>query len=159
MKKKSIFLVALSIILLIAATANSTLAYFTSYITAEGGYTLNLQKGRVTVLTDVDGGCHWVQLVNSEGNLPIYVRGRFIVPDGCTLEMGGQGWTEGDGYWSYTSILNPGEETTQLQATVTRLAGYDPDSYDIVFIYETSPVLRDQNGNYYSDYALNVVGD
>lgn len=157
MKKKSIFLLALSIILLIAATANSTLAYFTTYTSAEGGYILNLKKGTTAIEAEQDGNSWFVRVTNSNdnGNQPVFVRVQFIAPRGCSLTTDGNGWTDGeDGFWYYADIVPAGGVTNYLQTAVTINPGYEPDSFDIVALYETAPVLYDANNRPTTDWTL-----
>lgn len=162
MKKKIVFLLALSVILTVAVTMNGTLAYFTSYAEATGGHIIDLGSGSATInFEKFDDWTHRVFISNSEQGRPIYVRARAFAGGQYQLTYTGTGWTLGsDGYYYYGEILNGGEATTRLNVKIENVPqGTKGDSFNVVIVYETTPVQYDeQNGTPYADWTIVMEG-
>lgn len=169
-KKSSILLLALSIVLILATSINSAIAYFTSYVNATGGYVIHL--GGTSIREDLSDWTKKVVITNEPDGQPVYVRARAFAGDAYTLTYAGNGWsygwldkekTKGDGYYYYDEILYPGEETTELGIHIDNIPKSDEISmsehFNVVVIYETSPVQYDGAGNPYADWNLTQRGD
>jgi hypothetical protein len=66
-----------------------------------------------------------------------------------TLDYSGDNWSDGgDGYWYYNGYIGNGESTTVLNVEIKNIpaevkAG---DNFNVVVIYETTPVQYDSDG-------------
>lgn len=168
MKKKSIFLFVLTIALIFATSVNSALAYFTTYAEAAGGYTLRLGGGYV-----IPGGgndieeefSNWtkrVTITNDPDGQPVYVRAKALSGSKYSLRYDGKGWTLiDDGYYYYDEILYGGEKTTELLITIENIPTdlHIGDDFNVVVIYETTPVAYDTNGIPYADWSSTLKGE
>lgn len=176
MKKKTIFLLALSVILITVATMHGTLAYFTTYAGAEGGYTIRLGS-RTTIHEDFYGWSKYVTIINDPNSQPVYVRAKYFAGSKYTLVCNaipakdddpGNGvpfWKlNEDGYIYYSAILHGGETTTELIIEIENIPSSPTesnglnvgDSFNVVVIYETTPVLYDGDGQPYADWNVTL---
>lgn len=178
MKKRSIFLFALSIALILATSMGSTMAYFTTYVTASGGYVLRLNSipdrpGDETEIEEqFEDWTKHVRITSSDEARPMYVRVRAYAGSQFLLTYEGNNWEMGwiykngqpvkpDGYYYYKHILNGGERTTELDIHITfneELGIANDDHFDVIVIYETVPVQYDDSGNPFANWDLVADG-
>ena len=159
-------LAALALLGAAGAQAGTSGAYFTTYVTAQGGYPLEM--GTTTQLhEDYDNWEKYVSMANT-GSQPCFVRVKAFAGSQFTLNyINDSGlWSEGeDGYWYYQEVLQPGQSTgnEQDKADPRNLrigiqfdhAAVD-SSFNVVVIQEWTPVLYDADGNPYADWNLKV---
>lgn len=162
MKKKSIFLLALSIALILATSINSALAYFTTYVQAKGGYIIHL--GGTDIEEEFSNWTKRVVITNDPNGQPVYVRARAFAGNTYTLLYDGNGWKDGgDGYYYYDKILLAGVETSELSVRIddvlTGDAVAEGDHFNVIVIYETTPVQYDANGKPYANWSNTQRGD
>ena len=158
MKKKIIFLLALSIVLVLAVSINSTMAYFTSYVESEGGYTIKIKEVETEIHEDVEGNTKFVTIENI-GDCMAFVRVKIFTSAFCDLDKVGVGWYDGrDGYWYYSNVLYPGDSTSELNIGFTMAAGYTGD-VNIIVMYEATRAICDNNGKYYADWTAKAEVD
>lgn len=152
MKKKIVFLLALSVLLITAVTMNSTLAYFTSYAKAQGGYIIKLSEPKV-----VETFSDWTKRVTivNDGQ-PVYVRVKAFAGDEYTLTYGGTGWESGDeGFMNFVADWIPDQNNPSTESTTELLIRIENipedlvpgDSFNVAVVYEVLPVQFDDNGN------------
>lgn len=170
MKKKTVFLLALSVILVTALTMNSTLAYFTTYAEAKGGYVLKLGGGP----NMEEDFYSWVKrvVITNDGQ-PVYVRAKAFAGSDIKLEYTGEGWGKNpydqtDDYYYYyptdavKGIVEQGGQTTELEIHITLPEKYieptEGDSFNVIVIYECTPVQYDEDGNPSADWSLSLKG-
>lgn len=184
MKKKSILLLALTVVLVLAAAIQPAIAYFTTYAQARGNKPLSLGDTWIEERFE-----EWVKYISvhnepgENGGMSVYVRARAFSGAAYPLsyDYDETYWVEGnDGYYYYTEILEPGmstgyDESTgvdrRLKVSITRPAqAEDGDSFNVPVVYETVPVVRDggtllppvvtdSNGNLVPRYAAWEGGD
>lgn len=171
MKKKNIFLFALAIVLILATSVSGALAYFTTYSEAKGGYVIEIGNG--TEIIEVNDFYNWtshVAIFNTENSQPVYVRARAFVGDMYTLSCSGSGWTIGEeGFYHYDSIVNGGETTSELCIEIVDVPDgndlaanknrRDDIHFNMVVIYETTPVMYNENGEPYVDWSLRMESE
>ena len=170
MKKINIFLLTLSIALILTASSvplKDSMAYFTTYAHAEGGYTIELGSSTRIEEPKVEDWTKHVVITNEEGSQPVYVRVRafsgslykLIYSDNSGL------WSQGidknkkpDGYYYYDEILKAGESTAEILIEIKNVPSnvVDGDSFNVVVIYETTPVLYDEAGKPYPDWSATL---
>lgn len=160
MKKSSIFLLILTVVLVMAVSVSPAIAYFTTYTEASGGYAVTFAP------TDIEEEFyswtkHVVVTCDDDGQ-PTYVRARAFAGSQYELQYSGDGWTfdENDGFFYYSDIIGPGQSTDELLIHIDNIPE-DPkqdDSFNVVVIYECTPVQYDEDGNPYADWTLREEG-
>lgn len=167
MKKKIVFLLALSVILVTMITMHSTLAYFTTYATAAGGYSIELSSktsvsgNETSIHEEFSAWTKHVTIENNPDSQPVYVRIRAFAGSAYELlYMDASGhWTAGnDGYYYYSEILPGGETTEEFLIRINNVPAdvQDGFSFNVVVIYETTPVQYDHDGNPYADWNVKL---
>lgn len=162
MKKKTLILAALAATLTMPAAAGSAWAYFTTYTEARGGYPIELGD-TTTIREDFSAWTKHVVVASEEGSQPVYVRVKAINGSEYTLtytDSSGK-WTPGsDGYYYYSDMVNGGEATSGLDIKIGNVpeSVEDASSFNVVVVYETTPVRYDENGRPYADWnaALDI---
>ena len=154
-----LFLVA---VMVLPAGIKGTLAYFTTYVRAEGGYII--EAGYETEIEEKF--YDWQKEITiscKSGSQPVYVRARAFCGDEYKLlyaDPDGK-WTQGqDGYWYYKDILNGGETAKPLLIKIENVPEEVKESaeFNVVVIYEYTPVRYDQNGDPYADWSAKTEG-
>lgn len=149
---------ALTAGLILTATVGSAWSYFTTNTSAEGGYAIVLDNETQITERFSAGTKHLV--VTNDGQEPVYVRARaYSVYELDYSDAEGQ-WVDGeDGYYYYSEALDGVREvdgqqvkdqTSELLIKITfpeKEASKDGDSFNVVVIYESTPVQYDTDGN------------
>ncbi len=157
MKKNYKFLAVLAVVLVLGSSIGSAWAYFTTYTSAKGGYVMKL--GDETEIGEKFS--EWtkhVSITSDENSEPVYIRAKAFCGSQYTLvySSANNKWTEGeDGYYYYSDIVYGGQATEELLVKIENVPeGEDADSFDVVVIYETTPVLYHEDGTPYADWSL-----
>ena len=149
MKKRQIVLFALAITLVLCSTIGTSFAYFTTYVTAKGGYVI---KASPTITEPLIEKAKNIQIINSENASPVFVRvqvfcGEEFIP---ALTVEGEGWTynASDEYYYYNTPLDAGEPTEVLFAKIGDLPERvkDNDDFNIIVVYESVLAVFDSEG-------------
>lgn len=154
MKNKKIFLTAAAACsaLILASSIAPAFAYFSTYERALGGYTIHLDDYEEH-WEDVKDWTKHVKIKNQDkSNEHVYVRVRAIAGEEVMKTLvysAGDKWNVGaDGYYYYSDPLAPGEETTQIDVKINSIPiTVDPESFNVVVVYECCPVRYDEAGN------------
>ena len=139
--------------LVLAGTAGigQASAYFTTYVTAAGGYPVTL--GYETEIEEkVDSMTKHI-MIYTTGESDCYVRVKVFSGSqfGIHFKSDG-GWSQSaDGYWYYDKTLPVGGTTSELQAEI-EVPQDNTDTFNIVVVQECTPVLWDENGEPYADW-------
>ena len=153
MKKYSIrtaLLTCLALVMVLGASVGPSLSYFTTYVTAEGGYTIHLENVDTRVEEDYDGGAKHIFITNV-GEANCYLRAKIFAGDMIDLVVSGEGWYEaGDGYWYYEHVLQPGERSSELTASVTVKDRRMEQDYNVIVVSECTPVVSEGVGRDWS---------
>lgn len=162
MKKNIAFPAAfiLSAALLLCAAVGSAWAYFTTYAEAKGGYTISLGS-KTTVEEKFSAWTKHVTVVSEDGSAPVWVRARAFYGSEYSASYSDESgkWTPGsDGYYYYSDILNGGETTDELLIKIGNIPEdvKDSESFNVIVVYETTPVQYDESGNAYADWTFKV---
>lgn len=161
MKSKTIRLAVLGAAAAVAiagAHVAPSWAYFTANSEAEGGLTIQVEP-TTSIDETVEGGAKHVTISNSANSaVPVFVRAR-VFANAEYLANGtpsGEGWTRGsDGYWYYTSPVEPGATTNELLVQVAwpdfdgegEAVDHTGENFNIIVVYEATPVQYDNDGN------------
>ncbi len=162
MKKKTTYLAALSLVLALSASMSSAWAYFTTNVSAQGGYRLRLGNS-TTITEEFDSWTKHVTVSNSEDSQAVYVRVHAFAGSEYGLLYSGANWTPGaDGYYYYDAIVEPGESTGVLDIQITGVPEglTEPKDFNVAVVYESTPVQYDENGDPYADWNIKLdTGD
>lgn len=152
---------ALTVGMVLASNAGNAWSYFTTNTNAAGGHTLSLAEEETTVDEEFNFE-DWIKNVtvtNTAGE-DVYVRARVFsgaqYANLLTTE-GEAGWgtVQPDGYYYYNDIVEAGASTSRLKVMVKGVAtDANVDSFNIVVVYETTPVQYDDAGEPYADWSL-----
>ncbi len=152
MKKKQIFLGFLAAGLVLASSVGSAWAYFTTYVEARGGEVISL--GDETVVKEKFS--EWtkeIRITSDADSEPVYVRAKAFCSaydfEYIDPSENKDKWAPGaDDYYYYSEILKGGSETTELLVHIKDVPGDEVDQKDfnMVVIYETTPVQYGENG-------------
>lgn len=172
MKRKKLVLTALAASALVvsmslASGVEDAWAYFTTNTNAAGSHTVSLTAER----TEIDENfsfLDWTKtltVTNGEGR-EVYVRAKVFGGGGYPLTISGENWNlnQTDGYYYWTDggsgILGVSQSTSVLQVKIGNndipTEVEDPQSFDVVIVYETTPVQHDAAGNSYADWNLKL---
>lgn len=149
MKKRQLVLFVLAITLVLCSTIGTSFAYFTTYVTAKGGYVI---KASPTITEPVIDKAKNITITNSADASPIFVRVKVLCGEEFVdaLTVSGDGWSydETDQYYYYGSPLNGGESTQVLFAKIGNLPEriVDNEDFNIVVVYESVLAVYNSTG-------------
>ena len=160
MKKRHILLAALALVLLVTGSIGTAYAYFTTYVVTVGGYPVSL--GSETEITE--SFYSWtkrVTITNEAGSEPVYVRARAYAGSVYELTYSDESglWSPGsDGWWYYSAPVSGGESAGELQVHIGNVPeeSSEGDSFSVVVVYETTPVLYTADGTPYGDWNVTL---
>lgn len=158
LKKTRVLLVTAAAVLTLAAGAQTALAYFTTYATAKGGYTIRL--GETTSLEE--NFANWTKKiqVSNTGSLPCYVRVKAFCGSNYTLTFAGDGWTQGsDGYWYYNAIVPAGGASGELDIAIGNTPVGEAEAFNVIVVQEAAAVRYNADGSAYADWSETLSSD
>lgn len=143
--KKSTFLIltALAVVLLISSVSGVAYAYFTTYVTAHGGRTVELET-EITVREELQDLKKTVRIVNT-GECDCWVRVKAVIPAGYQVVFSNDAnWVQQeDGFWYFTAQLPVSAETASpFVVSVTglpKINGEQPHEFNVVILAESIP--------------------
>ena len=149
MKRSKWLLALLAAALVISAGAGTAYAYFTTYVTAKGGYVLHLSGG-TEIEEKVSSWTKHVTIRSKEGSAPVFVRVKAFAAEPLTLDISGENWQKGtDDYWCYEKPLEGGSATSDelLIALLGVPEGAQPgEDFNVAVVYETVPAVFTEDG-------------
>lgn len=139
LKNKTFWTVLIALTLVVGVSVKGAMAYFTTYVTAKGGYALELgDEGQIE--EEVKDMTKIVSVKNT-GTQPEYVRVKvfFGSATGVTVTYEPTtGWSQhDDGYWYYSEVVQPGESTSVLNIKITADETVTPE-FNVVVVQECS---------------------
>ena len=141
--------------LLAALTVESTMAYFTTYATAKGSHELAL--GTQTTLHEEIKDMEKHIRIENTGGIDCYVRVKVFAGSTVGLSFAADGWRqETDGYWYYNDIVAPGASSSTMVVSIKGPEDEDMETFNVVVVQECTPVLYDEDGNPYADWAMSL---
>lgn len=157
MKRRYILLAALAVILTLAAGIAPAMAYFTTYAEARGVIGIEM-SGYTEIYEQLSQWTKHITITSEEGGDPVFVRAKAFWGTTYDVSYDGNGaWTEGsDGWWYADDILYAGGETAELDIHINNVPTEveSGDSFNIVVVYETTPVLHGADGAPYADWSI-----
>lgn len=157
MKKAKYSLVLLALVMVMTAGIGKAWAYFTTYASAEGSITITL--GDETEITEEFS--NWekrVTITSNEDSEPVYIRAKAFSSSSYPLVYSGDGWTLGeDDYYYYNEIVPGGGKTSVLSVKIENVPTEkveDGTSFNVVVVYESTPVMYREDGTPYADWSV-----
>lgn len=123
-------------------------AYFTTYVTAKGGYEIAWHKEMIK--EEFSDWTKTITISSAQDSIPVYVRAKAFSGSKYKLTYTGEDWTcREDGYYYYNAALKGGETTTPLYVKISDIPEKpeNNENFNVVVIYETVPVSYDEEGN------------
>ena len=149
-KKKTFGLAATAVVLVGSVSLPNAMAYFTTYVTAKGGYEISVDADS-SIEEEVKDMTKHITISNT-GENDCYVRVKIFCGSEIKLSCSGTKWSKGDDdYWYYKDIVPAGGKTETLLAKIKLPKDYT-ENFDVVVIQECTPVLYDSNGTPYADW-------
>ena len=151
----SVLLAVLALVLVMNFSVGESMAYFTTYATARGGYWLTLESSSKIRERMVEWDKH-IQVENT-GETSSFVRVKIFAGSAFGLlntdNASGKWQKEDDGYWYYSEPVAPGTMTEELVISI-KVPEEHAASFNVTVIQESTPVLYDENGVAYADWTM-----
>ena len=161
MKNKKLILTAAAACsaLILASSIAPAFAYFSTYERALGGYTIHLDN-YIEKTEEFHDWTKKVVITNTKAQNAtehVYVRIKALAGEDVMKTIvysGGPEWTPGgDGYYYYANPLAPGESTTEIDVKINDIPiTVDPESFNVIVVYECCPVRYHEDGTPYADW-------
>lgn len=157
MKKRTVIFTTVTLILMLAANLPLAWGYFSTYTEASGVIRLQPWQVETDIKEEVSDWTKHVVITNSEDGSPVYIRAKAFGGSeyDLTYETGGSWTLRDDGFYYYNGILGPGEQTPELLVKINGLPedAEKDQKFDVVVIYESTPVCYDKDGKPYADWG------
>jgi hypothetical protein len=170
MKKRNLILSGIAVLMILVASVPSALAYFTTYVYAEGKKTVVLGDRTTIQEPAVDKWIKQIQITADETSEPVYVRAKAFAPDDYVLSYSGTNWKPGeaDDFYYYGNPISKDNKNADLLNVQIKMKdgtlppdGKEGETFNVVVIYEYTPVLykEDKDGNLvpYADWTKDVT--
>jgi len=174
MKKRTLILAVIAVVLVLSASIGSAVAYFTTYATARGGYVIYL-GARTEIEERISNNRKIVQIFNRAqsdediGKYPVFVRVRAFTDSDGTLDYSanaGSLWQpRNDGCWYYQKAIYAGT-SAHPEGAVTdpafivdvkvNRALKEGEQLDVVVVYDSVPAVFNADGSPDLDTAWSV---
>lgn len=187
MRKRNLVLIALVFALIICATIQPAMAYFTTYVRAKGGHEVTF--GDTTKITEeYSNYTKRVTIWSKDDSYPVFIRAKVLYEGKFEIAVSGTGWTakQDDGYYYYGSnsstdhrtvthtILNGGQSTNGplcveiKNVPPEKLEDGSPNpafqrltegekSFSVVVVYESTPVRYNADGEAEAKWDADII--
>ena len=175
MSKRKWLLALLTFALIISASIQPAIAYFTSFVRAVGGFEVTVGD-TTTIEEQYSDWKKEITIRNKDGSAPVFIRAK-VIYTGLDEKEGFEvsfedgenaGWSDGgDGYYYYGTSssakgltpLKGGESTKTLTVEITNIPEKptEGDSFSVTVIYESTPVRYDEAGNVTVNWDAQII--
>ena len=163
MKKRTLLMSALAVVLAAGMTIAPAMAYFTAHTDASGSVAVELGD-KTTIDEDVDGWNKAITIHN-EGPESVYVRARAFAGSELQLDYSGSGWSstpDEDGWYYYTAndgIVPADGDTTTLNVAISNIPTdvVDGDEVNVSVVYECAKVIYVDNEAQPADWDMEAT--
>lgn len=146
MKFNKTILAAMAVVLPLSAGIGSAFSYFTANAGSQGRLEVEIGPPD-TEITERFGDWTKHVTVTNVGEVPVYVRVQAFSGSRYPLEyITNDSWTADGSYYVYNEILPPGGETVQLDIKISGVEETDKDNFNVIVVYERTPVQYNENG-------------
>lgn len=145
-QKKILSLTAAAFLLVSGACVKPALAYFTTYVSAEGGHELQLDFTTTIPTERVENWEKNLKIENT-GSGDCYVRVKAFAGEGISLAWtADEKWSEGpEGYWYLREPLAPGSAAEGISVKIDK--GAAEDDFNVIIVQECTPVSYGEDGS------------
>ena len=160
MKRKQKLLALLALVLVLSACLHPALAYFTTRVQAKGGYTIHMGS-TTTIEEDFKDWMKTVVISNKAGSKPVFIRAQAYAASQSQPVTSGTGWTGPDaqGWYYYGPTLPGGGSTEPLYVKINNVPAAEEElQFNVVVVYESTPVQYDETGKPYPDWTMKIGG-
>lgn len=175
MKKRTLILAVLAVLLVMVSSIGSAVAYFTTYVSARGGYVIHLGD-RAEIKERIDKNSKIVTIRNYPNDLedlgkyPVFVRVKAFADSDAKLDVSSNAlypdnpdalWEQdGENCWRYRKALFAGEETNPAFTidVISNRTLQDDETMilDVVVVYESVPAVFNADDTPDLDTAWNT---
>lgn len=164
MKRNAIVLSVIALVLVLGTAIGTTWSFFTTYAETIGGLPIAFSDRTQIPPIIHEDFFNWtkrVTLESQEGAEPMYVRVKAFSGSQYELVYGSNDgrWTLGeDGFYYYNQVLNGGQTTSELLIRIENIPAdaVDKDTFNVIVVYEYTPVLYRADGTPYADWNTRV---
>lgn len=153
MKRSLIPLAALGAATVLSASIAPAWAYFTDTSSATGGIRIYVEPTTTIEETYGERTKHVVVKNIGNNNVSVYARARVYASE--AVDISGSGWSgpDSDGWYYFADPVECGKATNELRVKLTFPEGaIEDDPYNVVVIYESTPVQYHEDGTPYADW-------
>lgn len=162
MKRNTVLLATLAFALVLGMGITPAWGYFTDTHTANGGLKV-VVKPTTDIYEWVKGNTKSVVITCAKDTAPVFVRAR--VYSSVPYEATGESWRLNGDWYEYNEILTPDSKTKPLNVeinfraiTSTENPPAVDDNYNVIVVYESTPVKYNVGGEAYADWN-NILVD
>lgn len=160
LSKRIVCLAAVAMMFVTGIFVDKALAYFTTYVVAQGGKTLDMGFSSTELDEKVIDGKKIV-VVKNTGTADCFVRVKvFAATDYKDLiNVDASNHTDWivdntNKVYEYSKVLVAGGETSSLSVEIGALdTDKNTSDFNVIVIQESTPVLYDKDGNTYADWS------
>ena len=156
-RKAEYFLLFLVFALILGAGAGRAWAYVTTYAEAAGTVTLHMGD-ETTIEEEFSNWEKRVTITSDADSEPVYIRAKAFGSGSYPLVYSGDGWSAGEGdYYYYNDIVPGGKATNPLSVKIEHVPADDVEdgtAFNVIVIYESTPVLYREDGTPYADWDI-----
>lgn len=158
MKKRSLILAGIGVVMVLAASVPNALAYFTTYASAKGMKTVVLGERTEIKEPGFDNWTKHITIKAENPSEPVFIRAQAYAPDGIILVYKGTNWStapDEEGWYYYAEPIANGAAASQLdvQIRVRDETGKlvnpelkEGETLNVAVVYEYTPVLFKKAG-------------
>ena len=163
--KKSICLAVLALTLVVGVCSKSAMAYFTTYVEAQGSVEVDLGFTETKPNDDVKKNIKTVSITNDK-EFPCFVRMKIFVGNKfaeLVKYQPGSGWSLENGYYEYDAILEPHATTSDFIIKLEDAFNLKPSEddlreFNVIVIQESAPVRYDEDEMPYAEWNTDASG-
>lgn len=150
MKIRKAIPVLMAVGLIFAGQINSANAYFTTYVTAKGGYVVSWEHHEEMTETFSEW-TKYVTIASKADSVPTFIRVKAFGDTKYDLKIMGNDWeyNPADDFYYYKKDLQGGQITTPLSVKISNIpvSPREGDNFNVVVVYESIVAEYNQDGS------------
>lgn len=157
MKKKTLAIASMAMILVASMSIKPAMAYFTATQEAEAKIAIEIGDSELETEDSVTDMVKTISVKNTS-SFEAYIRVKAIVASNCKVtQKDSPNWElKDDGYYYFKNVVAAGESTDSLSLAIETSSNED---FNVVIIEESTKVHYDENGNPYADWTYTLENE